>query len=132
MDSQSAQNLERLKDLSRLIDIGDQVEKMLLTVGWEEIVGPMLDKMITDVLGGKENGEWHNGSLDDKRLGEAKINNLVWYKRALTDFHKYIYQYIKPLPQYRAEYSRIVGIETNPELVEVQTDYENSEVEEQR
>jgi hypothetical protein len=80
--------------------------------------------MIIDVMGGFENGRWHNGSLDANDLGEEKAKELIAYKRALVDFHKYIYQYIDPLALYTEEYNKIVKEESkeNNEK-EVETGY---------
>ena len=91
--------------------------------GWEQILGPLLDKLIIDVLGGKQNGRWHNGALDDKRLGDVKVTNLAWYKRALTDFHSYIYAYVDPLDSYRAEYKQISEDLEAPKEEPMESDY---------
>jgi len=117
-------NLDRLKELSTLIDSGEQVKEMTETKGWQRHIEPLLNKMIIDVMGGFENGRWHNGSLDANDLGEEKAKELIAYKRALVDFHKYIYQYIDPLALYTEEYNKIVKEESkeNNEK-EVETGY---------
>jgi len=117
-------NNYKLKDLGRCIADCEKVTEMVESSGWKDIVGPLLDKMIIDVVGGKQNDRWHNGSLDDSRLGEEKMKSLVAYKRALTDFYKYIYQYIDSLDGYKAEYNKIVRDELNPTYTDVVTDYE--------
>lgn len=84
--------------------------------------------MIVDVIGGKENGKWHNGSLDDKRLGEVKAQLLLSYKRALTDFHLYVHQFIDPLDGYKEEYTEMVRESEEPIVEkEVETDYDAEE-----
>jgi len=124
MDEQTQRNLERLKELSRLIDAGEQVRQMTDTDGWKLHIEPLLNKMITDVMGGLENGRWHNGSLDAVELGEEKAKELIAYKRALTDLHKYIYQYIDPLSLLTEEYNKIVKDEqTERNEKEVETGY---------
>ena len=117
--------LNRLKELAQLIDIGEQVKQMTDTDGWRLIVEPLLNKMIIDVMGGIENGRWHNGSLDTKDLGEEKAKELISYKRALVDLHKYIYQYIDPLPLYTEEYNKIIK-EEQAEPKEEKSDYDIS------
>jgi len=117
------QALERLKELSRLIDVGEKVRETLESRGWIEVIRPMLDKMIVDVIGGKENERWHNGSLDDQRLGEAKAKELLAYKRALTDFFSYVYQYTDPLQEYQAEYKTLVSEQESSEYKEMETGY---------
>lgn len=118
------EQLNRLKQLAQLIDIGEQVKQMTETDGWK-IIEPLLNKMIFDVMGGLENGRWHNGSLDTKDLGEEHARELIAYKRALVDFHKYIYQYIDPLSTYTEEYNRIIKEEQTEK--EVDTGYAVSE-----
>jgi len=129
MDESTQNNLDRLKELSKLIDSGEQVKAMTETDGWKLHIEPLINKLIIDVMGGFENGRWHNGSLELKELGEEKAKELIAYKRALVDLHKYIYQYIDPLKQYTDEYNRIVKEEQkeNPEK-EVETGYDNSAV----
>ncbi len=127
MDNQTNLNLQRLKELSQLIDIGEEVKKTLDTDGWKLILEPMLNKMITDVMGGIENGRWHNGSLDELKLGEEEAKVLIAYKRALVDLHKYIYQYVDPLPQLHEEYNQILKEESHPEESEVKTGYEGKD-----
>jgi hypothetical protein len=74
--------------------IGSQVREMLNTNAWREHVGPLLDTMITDVLGGKENGRWHNGTLDDNALSEDKLRELQMYKAGLVNFHSGVMKFI--------------------------------------
>ena len=123
------QNLPRLKELSELIDIGLKVKQTLETDGWKLIIEPMLDKMILDVIGGKQNGRWHNGSLGDKRLGETRIQNLCWYKRALTDFHNYIHEYVDHLDKYQEEYDNLYKDTLHPEYTEPGESYVEEGVE---
>jgi len=117
-------NVQRLKELSQLIDNGEKVEEVMKLPGWEEILEPMLSKMIIDVVGGKQNGRWHNGSLGDKRLGEERLKCLSSYKCALTDFHSYVYDFVDQLPQLRKEYEELVKEEFHEEKLEVASDYD--------
>ena len=116
-------NEHQLYKLGEEIDISEKVFTTLNTPGWIEIIGPLLDKMIEDVVGAKKDGRWHNGSLGDKRLGEVRLQNLCWYKRGLTDFHSYIHQYIDSLPANKKEYEEIVNDELNPQYEDMETGY---------
>ena len=126
-DQQAELNLQRLKELSQLIDNGEAVKETLESKGWKEILEPLLNKLIVDVVGGNENGRWHNGSLDDKRLGEKRLDILMAYKHALVDFSNYIYTYVDPLDKYREEYNEIVREEENPEFKDMETEYDGKE-----
>jgi len=83
-------------ECEKLIAIGDKVKATLESQGWVEVLGPLLDKMITDVLGGKENGRWHNGSLDRAHREERK-EFLLGYKAALVNFHNASFSYLEEL-----------------------------------
>ena len=115
--------LDRLKELSKQIEESEQVLETLGSKGWKNTIGPLLDKMIIDVLGQKQNGRWHNGSLDAKELGEEKAQVLISYKRALTDLHFYIYQIVDSLKPNRAEYAELIKDEKEQPTNETETDY---------
>ncbi len=113
-------NQEELKRLGELIEAGQQVEETLKTNGWKNHISKLLDKMIVDVIGSKENGRWHNGSLliktrDDMTVPDKdELSNLISYKKALTDFHMQIYTYIDNLRQSKIEYQQLQEEEMNP------------------
>ena len=80
---------------------------MLTTKGWE-LVGRVLDGMITGTIGYKdENGRWQNGAVDNKSLGEQKARDWVIYKRALIDFHTNIYKFVDDMNKKRNEYENL-------------------------
>ena len=115
--------IDRLKELSRQIEESEQVLETLESKGWKNTIEPILDKMIIDVLGHKQNGRWHNGSLDAKGLGEEKAQVLISYKRALTDLHSYIYGVVDSLKPNRAEYAELLKDEKEQPTNETETDY---------
>ncbi len=88
-----AQRQYNKDDCEQLIVLGEKIKVTLETNGWAEILRPLLDKMIIDVLGGKENGRWHNGSLD-RAHNEERKEFLLGYKAALVNFHSAIYSYL--------------------------------------
>lgn len=79
---------------AQLVRMGRLVDEMLETRGWKEVVGPMLDQMIMDVVGAKMNGRWKLGALGGRNIDNVTAQNLVWYRQALIEFHQYIYSYI--------------------------------------
>jgi hypothetical protein len=66
----------------------NEVKSMLEHPGWKQFVEPLLDQMIVDVIGGKENGVWLNmpDSLKEKNMTLDEIKYLLGYKTALIDF----------------------------------------------
>ena len=94
LDQERKQQRQYNKDeCEQLIAIGDKVKAVLESNGWGEVIGPLLDKMIIDVLGGMENGRWHNGSLDRARKDEKK-EFLLGYKAGLVNFHSAVHSYM--------------------------------------
>jgi len=115
-------NLVQLKKLSEQIELCRNVKETLETDGWSQIIEPLIDRAILDTLGGKSEGRWAEGSLWDKRLGDAKATNLCWYTRALTDLHHRIYDYIDSLPKLEEEYKGLLKQEREPEYTEPMED----------
>ena len=122
-DSYSAQNLSKLEILSQEIDLAEKVKETVDTQGWREILGPMLDKMIIDVLGGLENGRWHNGCLGSTNAPNMNSQELIAYKTALIDLHSHIYSYVDRLEESKQEYKNIMAEEKNPQYKPVSTQY---------
>lgn len=79
---------------AQLVRAGRLVQETMNTRGWKEIIEPMLDQMIMDVVGAKANGRWYAGAFGNKKMGNVKAENLVWYRQALIEFHQYVYSYI--------------------------------------
>lgn len=117
---------QRLTELSRVISRGMAVKEMIETKGWREVIEPVLDKMITHVLGGKENGRWHNGALTvktDKGFtipSPDELTALIAYKKALTDFHEIVYSTLPQLEQAQNEYKALI----NEPVTTTGSDYE--------
>ena len=73
-----------------------QLQKTFNSKGWKEIILPLLDKMITDVVGKKlEDGSWDSGTFGDKRLGEVKADRLLWYRQFGIDFNNRLLSFKK-------------------------------------
>jgi len=71
-----------------------QLRAMMETQGWKTIVKPLVDKMIADVVGYRqENGIWNSGSFGDKRISNAKAENLLWYREGLINFNNHLMTY---------------------------------------
>tara|TARA_Y100000310_G_scaffold345312_1_gene463652 strand:+ start:4536 stop:4904 length:369 start_codon:yes stop_codon:yes gene_type:complete len=115
-------NQVRLKELSKQVDDGLKVKEMIETEGWKELMEPLLDKMIIDVLGAKEDGRWHNGSLSIIDLGKEEAKALISYKRALTDLHSYVYDIVDTGEQAQTEYNDLIK-EDSELSVEYPSDY---------
>lgn len=62
------------------------VKALMESPGWKNTVGPLLDKMIIDVVGGKINDTWTSGLLDRAKKEERR-EFYIGYKQALIDLH---------------------------------------------
>ena len=113
---------QRLEELSKYIDVCGKVTETVNTDGWKEVLQPMLDKMIIDVIGGKENGRWSQGSISKHDIGSEPAIALLSYKRALTDFSNYILQYVDGLEVAKAEYTEVMREKI--ELEKYESEYE--------
>lgn len=71
---------------------GNKVKATLETDGWKKIIGPLLDKMIKDIIGGKYFSRWSGGILS-RTTREGKVEYYLGYKQALIDLHNRILAY---------------------------------------
>jgi hypothetical protein len=88
---------ERQKKLSRDLSICQKVQTTLESPGWQEILGPTLEKMILEVTGGKLGDSYINGKLDRARTDERR-EFYIGYKQALIDFYNRAHMHIRQLP----------------------------------
>ena len=72
--------------ISKEISICQQVKETVDTKGWQEIIGPLIDRYIIDVTGGKVNGTWIGGKLDRARSDERR-EYWIGFKQALIEIH---------------------------------------------
>jgi hypothetical protein len=78
-----------------VIRAGDMAEKLLKSKVWKEIVSPLMDKMVSDSLGGK-NGDTYTLSAEQlKTMSEGELKyNLGWCDGIMT-LHNNIFQVVK-------------------------------------
>ena len=95
------------EQLNKLVVVGEQVKETLNTRGWKEYIEPLLDKMIRDVVGGKEFGRWDNGSVGEKNLSDFELKQLIAYKTALIEFHSAVYGFIDDMDDAKAQLNEL-------------------------
>ena len=78
------------------ISLCKSVEATLNSEGWQKIIGPTLDRMIIDVVGGKVGKVWHYGELQ-KATNEDNKSFFVGYKQGLIKFHNQIHNHTRIL-----------------------------------
>lgn len=87
------QDEAREKRLHENIRNGEVVKRTLDSKGWKEFIGPLLDKMIIDVLGGKQKDCWTGGLVQKARKDERR-EYYIGYKQSLIDFHTRVRAYV--------------------------------------
>ena len=88
---------ENQKKLLRDISICQKVKDTVDSSGWQDIIGPILDKMIIEILGGKVEGVWLSGKVDRARKDERR-EFYIGAKQILVDFHTRVMNHIRQLP----------------------------------
>ena len=88
---------EQQKKISRDISICQKVKTTVDSAGWKDIIAPLIDRMIVDVLGGKLGENWVSGKLDRARSDEKREFH-IGYKQALIELHSRVMNHIRQLP----------------------------------
>ena len=83
--------------LHKELSICAAVKDLLDSEGWKNTIGPTLDRMIIDVLGGKIGDMWVSGKLDRAKKEERREFH-IGYKQALIDLHSRIMFHAEQLP----------------------------------
>jgi len=94
-------------ELQGIIVAGEQVKATIDTQGWKQYIEPLLDKMIRDVLGGKDGNRWDNGSFGEKNMTEFSVKELLAYKTALINFHNGVFQLVDDMESAKEELNRL-------------------------
>ena len=85
-------NLIELKEkqLHERINISQKVSQTLSSSGWIEYIGPILEKMIVSIIGGKINKSFVSGELSNAEYTPQKRDFYLGYKQGLIDFYNRI------------------------------------------
>lgn len=75
-----------LKRLNQELSICREVKVTLDSAGWKNTLGPLIDRLIIEVAGGKLGDTWVSGKLDKARKDERR-EFWIGYKQALIEFH---------------------------------------------
>ena len=83
--------------INQQLTICRDVQNTLETAGWKAILGPILDKTIMEIVGGKVGDTWISGKLDRAKKDERR-EFYIGYKQALIDLHGRIMFHIQQIP----------------------------------
>lgn len=93
--------------LNSKIEVCLKVRDTLNTAGWRDIIEPLLDRTIIDVLGGKIGDTWVSGKLDKARTDE-KREFYIGLKQGLIDFHSRVKFHLTELNRLQEEHKQIL------------------------
>ncbi len=87
-------NLEPLSEHQhKMLREAEQLIVTLSTTGWKTVIKPLLDRMINDCIGFKdEHGRWQAGAMQKENITPQTANV---YSTALIEFETHIYDSIK-------------------------------------
>jgi hypothetical protein len=86
---------ERARALNRKLTACRSVKRVLNQKGWRTILQPLLDAMITDVLGGKRGNMYTSGAVS--KPDDKSIEYYIGYKQALIDFNNRVWNYVESM-----------------------------------
>ena len=80
-----------LKTLNKKLSASRKVIATIGTEGWGDIVQPIIDRMIMDVIGGRTGDFWDAGDVKTNKTLHPEY--LFGYRQSLIDFHNRIWNY---------------------------------------
>jgi len=92
MNIKELQLNERAKILNKKLTACRSVKRVLTQKGWREVLQPLLEAMINDVVGYKQGNKYINGALCKPQ--EINYEYFIGYKQALMDFNNRAWNYV--------------------------------------
>lgn len=86
---------EQAKALNKKLTACRSVKRVLVQKGWRDILQPLLEAMISDVVGWKKGKIYVNGHLC--KPADQHYEYYVGYKQALMDFNNRIWNYVESI-----------------------------------
>lgn len=102
---------EEIKKINETLRLCKLVEETIQTKGWNEIVEPLIDKMLNDILGSKIDGRWNGGILNTPNCTNSEYYK--GYKQALIDLHTRVYAYVDNIKNYEERKEKIIASPVN-------------------
>ncbi len=109
------QLIEQKQSVFKKLSTCEDVNQVIMTKGWKEIVEPIIDRMIIDTVGGKVKGRWVSGALNDGDIDKSK-DFFLGYKQFGIDLLSRIYGYTDSIKKLSNEIS-VIDEELNASMV---------------
>ena len=74
-----------------------EVKNTVESKGWKDTIGPLIDRTIIEVAGGKLGDTWIGGKLDRARKDERR-EYWIGFKQALIELHGRVMFHLQQLP----------------------------------
>jgi uncharacterized coiled-coil DUF342 family protein len=84
---------EHLQKLNSKLQACREVVATLETPGWKKIIQPIIDKMIIDIVGGRDGDYWDAGQIKREIFKDYKVEHMLGYRQSLVDLHNRIWGY---------------------------------------
>ena len=107
------------------ITLGQRVQATLSTKGWQEVIKPLIEKMIVDVVGGKQGDTWNNGLLSRARSDE-KREFYIGYKQFGIDLYNRVQAYVYNIQVAENKIKEIQDIESSKTVKQQISSYDRS------
>jgi len=91
------------EDLKRQKALCERVRQTVKSSGWKDVVAPLIDKMIVDVVGGKVGDKWSGGIVNETASTE-NIHYFIGYKQALMDLNNRVMFYVNEIKNLEVKY----------------------------
>jgi len=101
---------EYFSNVKKDLVVCNSVKTTLETEGWKNVIKPLIDKAIIDVLGGQIDGRWVSGLIDRAKKDERR-EFYIGYKQALVDLDMRINNYIDQIVLKEDELKRVLAEE---------------------
>jgi hypothetical protein len=85
------------KKLNKEIAICRAVKETVESDGWKNTIGPLIDRMIIDTVGGKIGDTWVSGKLDRAKKDEMREFH-IGFKQSLMELHSRVMFHLQQLP----------------------------------
>lgn len=95
---------EKEQDIHKKIALCEAVKETIDSNGWQKTIGPIIDRLIYDVVGGKKESEnkWYYGDFSDPE-SEKDPMFYVGYKQALIHLHNLIMRYPRSIETLKSQ-----------------------------
>ena len=102
---------KREQKLHKDLTVCKKVEQTLKTAGWKDIIEPLLNRMIVEIVGGKLGDMWIYGVLQKKGHTRDDWSFYRGQKHILIEFHNRVYNHLRQIAHLESQIEAMEEIE---------------------